>query len=152
MPGPFRKTLGLAVSPERNLYVVDGDSEVIYKSDMEGNILGQYNAGPGGQSGMLRAAHGIAVGPQEELYVTEVLNWRVQKFQQRWDRGHWERIIGTNCAHYRHESAFVEVGDKFYALGGRNTHLVDIFDPATNYLDFGSQYAPGNASFSSHRP
>ncbi|MCB0667447.1 MAG: hypothetical protein KDC80_16580 [Saprospiraceae bacterium] len=122
---------GLAKSPERNLYMVDGDAEVIYKLDMEGHIQGKYEAGPGRSPGHLRAAHGIAAGPQEELLVTEVLNWRVQKFQQKWKSGDWERIITTNCADHRHESAFAQVKGKFYAFGGRNTHSVDIYDPLT---------------------
>ncbi len=126
------KPWGLAVSPERNLYLVDGDDEVIYKLNMSGEILGKVEAGPGQQTGQLRAAHGIAVGPQEELYVTEVLNWRVQKFQQKWKRGSWKRLITNNCGHYRHESAFVEADGKFYALGGRNTVALDIFDPETS--------------------
>ena len=122
---------GLATSPEGNLYLVDGDAEVIYKLDAQGNILGKHEAGPGGKDGQLRAAHGIAAGPQEELYVTEVLNWRAQKFQQKWTKGPWQRLLTTGCATYRHESAFVEVDGKFYALGGRNTDKVDIFDPLT---------------------
>lgn len=129
---------GLAVSPERNLYLVDGDAEVIYKLDMDGQVLGKYEAGPGRSPGHLRAAHGIAVGPQEELYVTEVLNWRVQKFQQHWQKGDWERVITSNCANHRHESAFAEVDGKFYAFGGRNTHSVDIYDPKTRIWSAGA--------------
>ena len=125
------KPWGLAKSPERNLYLVDGDAEVIYKLTMDGQILGKYDAGAGSMPGNLRAAHGIASGPQEELYVTEVLNWRVQKFRQNFLAGDWERIITENCAHYRHESAFAEIKGKFYALGGRNTHALDIYDPTT---------------------
>ncbi len=125
------KPWGLAVSPERNLYAVDGDHEVIYKLDMEGQVLGKYTAGAGRRPGQLRAAHGLAVGPQEELYVTEILNWRVQKFRQKWQLGDWHRVHTTNCGHYRHESAFVEVGGKLIAFGGRNTLKVDIYDPVT---------------------
>lgn len=130
---------GLAKSPERNLYMVDGDAEVIYKLDMEGNILGKYEAGPGRSPGHLRAAHGIAAGPHEELYITEVLNWRVQKFQQHWQKDDWQRIITTNCANHRHESAFAEVNGKFYAFGGRNTHSVDIYDPVTRTWSAGAE-------------
>ncbi|MEM7367428.1 MAG: hypothetical protein AAF587_02435 [Bacteroidota bacterium] len=125
------KPWGLALSPEMNLYMSDGDNERILKLNLEGKILETYEAGPGTQAGQFRAAHGIAVGPQEEVFVTEVLNWRVQKFIQSWNSEKWERIHSSGCAHRRHESAFVEVDGKFYALGGRNTHKVDIFDPKT---------------------
>lgn len=38
---------------------------------------------------------------------------------------------GTSPAQ-RHENGFVEVGGKFYLIGGRGTKPVNIFDPATN--------------------
>ncbi|MEZ5042600.1 MAG: kelch repeat-containing protein [Saprospiraceae bacterium] len=126
------KPWGLAFSTERNLYMTEGDSEKVLKLDLEGNILGEFKAGSGTQEGQFRAAHGIAVGPGEELFVTEVLNWRVQKLVQHLEKGDWHRILTNNGSHRRHESAFVEVDGKFYALGGRNTRKVDIFDPKTD--------------------
>jgi DNA-binding beta-propeller fold protein YncE len=126
------KPWGLALSPERNLYMTDGDAEKILKLDLNGHILAEFNGGPGSRYGQFRAAHGIAAGPQEELYVTEVLNWRVQKLVQHWEKGDWHRIHTANTAHRRHESAFVELGGKLYAIGGRNTRKVDIYDPETN--------------------
>lgn len=132
------KPWGLAITPERHLYMTDGDNEKILKLDLEGNILGEFKGGSGTTAGQFRAAHGIAVGPGEELYVTEVLNWRIQKLQQNSRKGPWHRLITNHRAHRRHESAFVELDGKFYALGGRNTHKVDIFDPETNLWTSGA--------------
>lgn len=73
------KPWGLAISKESHIYMTDGDGEKMLKLDRKGNILGEYKAGPGTQTGQFRAAHGIAVGLKGELYVTEVLNWRIQK-------------------------------------------------------------------------
>lgn len=123
---------GLAVSPEGYIYMTDGANERIIKFELDGTIVGSYEAGGGTAQGQLRAAHGIAVGPQEELFVTEVMNWRVQKFQQRWQMGDWERLATNGDASHRHEAAFIEVNGKFYAMGGRNIHGVDIYDPTTN--------------------
>lgn len=122
---------GLAISPERHIYMTDGDAEKILKLDLDGNVLGEFRAGPGSQPGQLRAAHGIALGLQDELYVTEVLNWRIQKMVQHWEQGNWKRVLTKNTAHRRSESAFAELGGKYYLLGGRNTTKLDIFDPAT---------------------
>lgn len=47
----------------------------------------------------------------------------------------WREIVGyTGMPVPRHESAFVQVGDKFYSLGGRASDRkpIDIYDPATN--------------------
>ncbi|MBX2871800.1 MAG: hypothetical protein KTR30_06870 [Saprospiraceae bacterium] len=133
------KPWGLAISPERHIYMTDGDSEKILKLDLAGNILGSFTGGSGTASGQFRAAHGIAVGSGEELYVTEVLNWRVQKFEQKAKKGPWQRLLTNNRSNRRHESAFVELDGKFYALGGRNTNKVDIFDPTTNTWSSGAE-------------
>ena len=129
---------GLAITPENTIYVAEGDEEKIIKLDLAGNILGEFHAGSGNQPGQFIAAHGIAVGPQEELYITSVFNWKVQKFVQKHQKENWHRVLAKNTCHRRHESAFVKVGDKFIALGGRNIHKVDIYDPQTNQWTSGA--------------
>ena len=76
------KPWGLAITDNQDIYMTDGDNEQLVQLDTKGNILGIYKAGSGTQAGKLRAAHGIAIGKDGALYVTEVLNWRVQ----RWER------------------------------------------------------------------
>ena len=44
----------------------------------------------------------------------------------------WELIKPTGEPVARHEAAFVEVGGKFYLIGGRRMNPVSIYDPATN--------------------
>ncbi len=56
--------------------------------------------------------------------------------------GQWETINdGLNCADLgspgscpsdRHETGYVEAGNKFYMLGGRETNKVNIYDPTTD--------------------
>ncbi len=56
--------------------------------------------------------------------------------------GQWETINdGLNCAELgnpgscpsdRHETGYVEAGNKFYMLGGRETNKVNIYDPTTD--------------------
>lgn len=41
----------------------------------------------------------------------------------------WSSFAEDETAHVRHESAFVEVGGRFYLLGGRRIQPVDIYDP-----------------------
>lgn len=43
--------------------------------------------------------------------------------------GEWEKELVAGKAHKRHEHAFVKVGGRFYALGGRRIQPVDVFDP-----------------------
>ena len=53
----------------------------VLKLDLEGNVLGVLG-GPGKLPGQFSFAHHLAVAP-DAIYVTEILNWRVQKFVRR---------------------------------------------------------------------
>ena len=123
---------GLAISPDNYIYMAEGDAEKILKLDLDGNIIATYNGGSGHQPGQFIGAHGIALGPQDEIFVTSVFNYQVQKFEQIRRKGPWHRIKTIRMARRRSESAFIEVGGKFYAIGGRNNRALDIYDPATN--------------------
>ncbi len=70
---------GLALAHDGTLYVADGLANRVVKADLNGNVLGTFG-GPGKGPGEFLFAHAIAVGPQDEVYVSEILNWRVQKF------------------------------------------------------------------------
>ena len=78
----FGKPWGLAINDRDEIYLTDGDAECIYKLDTSGNIKGIYKGGAGTAEGHFRAAHGIAIHG-EVLYVTEVMNWRVQRFTEK---------------------------------------------------------------------
>ncbi len=73
---------GLDITRDQNIYMTDGYANRVTKLDIEGNVLGTFGA-PGKAPGQFAYAHHIAVGPSEEVYVAEILNWRVQKFVRR---------------------------------------------------------------------
>ncbi|MGJ8723182.1 MAG: Kelch repeat-containing protein [Roseibacillus sp.] len=50
----------------------------------------------------------------------------------------WREVAVEGKAHKRHEHAFVAVGERFYALGGRRIQPVDIFDTVTESWAQGS--------------
>lgn len=48
-------------------------------------------------------------------------------------QGSWSPVIAVEGAPTaRHESAFVQVGNRFYLLGGRGSRPVDVYDPVAN--------------------
>ncbi|MBX2842338.1 MAG: galactose oxidase [Flammeovirgaceae bacterium] len=51
----------------------------------------------------------------------------------------WEKITLDTDGHKRHESSFVQVGNKFIALGGRGLKPVDIYDINTKTWSTGKQ-------------
>lgn len=60
----------------------DGKDERVLKLNLKGEILGVLGE-PGKGVGQFDFAHSLAVGPKSEIYVGEILNWRVQKFVKK---------------------------------------------------------------------
>ena len=73
---------GLYITPDPAIYIADGDNNRVLKLDLNGNILDILGE-PGKAPGEFAWAHGIAVGPNGEIYVSEILSWRVQKFVKK---------------------------------------------------------------------
>lgn len=71
---------GLDASADK-LYLTDGNKEQVMVLDFDGKVLETFGS-PGETLGKFRAAHGIAVDAKHNIWVTEILNWRVQKFSQ----------------------------------------------------------------------
>lgn len=70
---------GLELTKHGFLFMVDGYANRVVKLDLDGNVLGAFGAA-GKTEGRFAFAHSIAVGKQSEIFVAEILNWRVQKF------------------------------------------------------------------------
>lgn len=73
---------GLALSRDGLLYVAAGRDNRVLVLDLDGKIQGGFGE-RGKLPGQFGWPHGIAVGPVGEIYVSEILNWRVQKFVRK---------------------------------------------------------------------
>ena len=73
---------GLAITTAQEIYMADGKNNRVLKLTREGKVLGVLGS-PGKGPGQFAFAHHLAVSNQGELYVAEILNWRVQKFVPR---------------------------------------------------------------------
>ena len=60
------------------LYVADAWPGRVYKLDLDGKVLG-WLGGAGKQPKQFGWVHEMACPTENELYVGELLNWRVQK-------------------------------------------------------------------------
>lgn len=69
---------GLALDGEGNVWMADGHNNRVLKLTREGKILGGFGEG-GKLPGQFNFAHHLAIAPDGSLYVSEILNWRVQK-------------------------------------------------------------------------
>ncbi len=70
--------LCITPGPHQVLYSSDSAVGRIYKLDLSGNILGAFGK-PGKQLGQFGWVHEMACPSENLLYVSELLNWRVQK-------------------------------------------------------------------------
>ncbi len=70
---------GLELVDSGTLFMADGYANRVVKLDTNGKILGSFGS-PGKTAGKFAFAHAIAVNKQGEIFVSEILNWRVQKF------------------------------------------------------------------------
>ena len=75
---------GLSLYNDQYLYITDGTAEQVVKTDLSGKELGRYG-GPGRAPGQFYIVHGISVDENENVMVTEVLNWRVQRLTPQAD-------------------------------------------------------------------
>lgn len=73
---------GLYIIPEPAIYMTDGYAGRLVKLDVEGNVLGTLGS-PGKLRGHFSFPHHLAVDSNENIYVAEILNWRIQKFSRR---------------------------------------------------------------------
>jgi hypothetical protein len=67
----------ISPGPKQYLFTADGSSGHIYKLDLDGNLVGWFGT-IGKRTGQFYWAHQIACPSENELYVGEVQNWRVQ--------------------------------------------------------------------------
>jgi len=75
-PGP---PCGLFMGEDQHIWLAHGHSGKIMKLDLNGKVLGEFG-GQGKGLGQFGEAHYIAVSARGEIFVTDTLNWRVQKF------------------------------------------------------------------------
>jgi DNA-binding beta-propeller fold protein YncE len=73
---------GLALTRDQEIFMADGRNNRVLKLTREGKVLGALGS-PGKKPGEFAYAHHLTVSPGGELYVAEILNWRVQKFLPR---------------------------------------------------------------------
>jgi DNA-binding beta-propeller fold protein YncE len=70
---------GLVITPDQHIWMVDGGYDRIVELDQNGKILGAFGE-PGRKPGQFAWPHFMAIGPDQTIYVAEVLNWRFQVF------------------------------------------------------------------------
>lgn len=72
---------GLLITPDQHVWMVDGGYDRIVELDRDGKILGAFGE-PGHTPGQMAWGHFMAMGPDQTIYVADVLNWRFQVFSR----------------------------------------------------------------------
>lgn len=70
---------GILITPDQHVWMADGGYDRIIELDQNGKILGALGE-PGHKSGQGAWFHFMAIGPDQNIYIADVLNWRFQVF------------------------------------------------------------------------
>ena len=73
---------GFEITDDGFLFMADGYNDRVLKLDLDGRIVGAIGK-HGRTPGTFDVAHHLAVGPAGDLYVAEIVTWRVQRFVPR---------------------------------------------------------------------
>ncbi|AWI09951.1 peptidyl-alpha-hydroxyglycine alpha-amidating lyase family protein [Ereboglobus luteus] len=73
---------GMCITPDDYLFMCDGHANRVVKLTLDGKLEGTFGV-PGKMPGEFGYAHQIAVAPSGNIYIAEIVNWRVQKFIPR---------------------------------------------------------------------
>ena len=73
---------GLYISPDQHLFLAHGHVGQLIKMDLNGNVLG-VTGGQGKGLGQFGEAHYLAMSARGEIFVTDTLNWRVQRYVKK---------------------------------------------------------------------
>jgi hypothetical protein len=81
-PGPHQYLYSSNSNPDSNLAAAMLVTGEIYKMELDGTILGKFGT-PGKQQGQFGTVHEIDCRTENQLMVSEITNWRVQKLTLR---------------------------------------------------------------------
>ncbi len=70
---------GLDITADQTIFMADGRNNRVLKLDLDGKILGVLG-GFGKRPGQFNYSHHLALDALGNLYVSEIKNWRVQRF------------------------------------------------------------------------
>jgi len=81
-PGPHQYIYSSNSFPDQNNSVLAGFTGEIYKMELDGKVVGRFGK-PGKQLGQFSTTHGIDCRNENQLYISEITSWRVQKIVLR---------------------------------------------------------------------
>jgi DNA-binding beta-propeller fold protein YncE len=83
---------GLLITPDQHVWMTDGGYDRIVELDPDGKIIGAFGE-PGHKPGQMAWAHFMAMGPDQTIYVADVLNWRFDVFTRTAPTGNMTKYI-----------------------------------------------------------
>ena len=95
--GPFNHPTEMIAHPNGDIYVTDGYRNArVHRFTRDGALVASWGT-PGKAPGQFHLPHSIAIGPDDNLYVADRANRRIQIFSPDGDyRGMWTGMGGPN--------------------------------------------------------
>jgi streptogramin lyase len=145
-PGLLAAPRGIAIAADGSIFVADSHNNRVQHFSTDGNLINSWGtyanildgAAPGGT---FNEPWGIAIGPDDSIYVTDTWNYRIQKFSPE---GEFIRMWGNyNIGSspqglYGPRGIMVNMDGRVFVTDTGNKRVV-IYDSDGNYLnEFGS--------------
>ena len=153
-PGQFLGVSGIAIDTSDNIYVVDSNNRRVDKFDSSGTYLAQFGASgvidglyyPG--DGLFYSPQGVAVDTSGNVYVTDYLANRIQKFNSA---GVYQSQFGTsgsgNGQFHGPKSIAIDSLNNIYVVD-RDNNRIQKFNSAGVYQSQFGTSGSGNGQFS----
>ena len=77
--GPHQYLYTSNSNPDSNDSEIHKVSGQVFKMELDGTVLGKFGV-PGKEQGQFSTVHGIDCRNENEIFVTEIVEWRLQKF------------------------------------------------------------------------
>ncbi len=135
--GQFEHHFGIAISPNDNVYVVDGSNYRVEIFDSTGVFLSEFGS-QGSGDGQFNYPVDVAISINGDVYVTDILNQRVQIFDSTGVFLSEFGVSGIGDGEFDNTFGIaISTNDNVYVTDGGN-HRVQIFDSTGVFLsEFG---------------
>lgn len=140
-PNPFNAPVGVTVDQDGNVYVMDSQNNRVQKFDRNGDFISMWGSQGDGEGQFQNASSRgwvgrMAVDTQGNIYVLDVYNFRIQKFDSS---GNYQSQSGARGTGDGEFSLFpfdiaVDAQDNVYVCESGAAHRVQKFDANGKFL------------------
>lgn len=120
---------------ENELYVLDNDEtcQIVVLDRQTGEVLRTFG-GPGSEPGQFKLPSSLCLGPNGHLYVSDTLNWRIQKLTRDGEPVWTKGTAGYRLGQFGRPRGLRAGPDGIVYVADAATEIVQMYDPEGQIL------------------